>query len=239
MTTLSEDLREARYVGQKYQIDETDDLIYIGSDFPDEYANSNYSARAHGTIGKAKANASQVIPELIKIATNITYKENSDDKHSKNAKFGWCRCTVRFTLPTCDDKGSVIGKNAFQGRMIIRFDEDGKKYLYDIIVIKKRNVVPRMSKSCTAQNHISLPIMLLKFMQIVKCQFCEIQVNKASFRDLRLVNEKQPSDFKVGKLLHNFYKNLKKGDFCMSVDYKCRAGRFIMNFPCVFNNFMR
>ena len=49
------------------------------NDFPDEYANSNYSARAHGTIGK----------------------------------------------------------NAFQSRMIIRFDEDGKKYLYDIIDIKK------------------------------------------------------------------------------------------------------
>ena len=126
-----------KYVGQKYQIDETDDLIYIGSDFPDEYANSNYSARAHGTIGKAKANASQVIPELIKIATNIAYRENSDDKHCEDAKFGWYRCTVRFTLPVCDDKGNVIGKNAFQGRMIIRFDEDGKKYLYDIIDIKK------------------------------------------------------------------------------------------------------
>ena len=123
--------------GQKYRIDEKDDLIYIGSDFSDEYANSNYSARVHGTIGKAKANASQVILELIQIATNIVYRENSDDKHRKNAKFGWHRCTVRFTLPTYDDKGNVIGKNAFQGRMIIRFDEDGKKYLYDIIDIKK------------------------------------------------------------------------------------------------------
>jgi hypothetical protein len=126
-----------RYVGQQYLIDETDDLIYIGSDFPDEYANSNYSARAHGTIGKAKANAAQVIPDLIKIATNISFRENTEDKHSKNAKFGWYRCTIRFTLPTCDAEGNVIGKNAFQGRMIIRLDEDGKKYLYDIIDIKK------------------------------------------------------------------------------------------------------
>jgi hypothetical protein len=126
-----------RYVGQQYRIDETDDLIYIGTDFPDEYANSNYSAGAHGAIGKAKANASQVIPELIKIATNFSFRENSEDKHSKNAKYGWYICTVRFTLPTCDDKGNFIGKNAFQGRMIIRFDEDGKKYLYNIIDIKK------------------------------------------------------------------------------------------------------
>ena len=60
---------------------------------------------------------------MINIATNTTYQENSDDKHSKNVKFGWYRCTVRFTLPTCDDKGDVIGKNAFQGKMIIRFDD--------------------------------------------------------------------------------------------------------------------
>ena len=126
-----------RYVGQKYQIDETNDLTYIGSEFPDEYANSKYSARIHGTIGKAKANASQVIPELIKIATNITHRENHDDKHNKDAKFGWYRCTIRFSLPICDDKGSFIGENTFRGRMIIRFDEDGKKYLYDIIDIKK------------------------------------------------------------------------------------------------------
>lgn len=24
-------------------------------------------------------------------------------------KYGWYRCTVRFTLPTCDDKGNIIG----------------------------------------------------------------------------------------------------------------------------------
>ena len=126
-----------RYVGEEYVIDETDDVIYIGSDFPDEYANSRYSTKALGTIGKAKANAAQVIPELVKIATNITFRENTEQKHSSNAKYGWYRCTVRFPFPVCDDKGNVIGRNYFQGRMIIRCDADGKKYLYDIIDIKK------------------------------------------------------------------------------------------------------
>ena len=55
------------YIGYEYVIDETDDVVYIGSDFPDEYANSKYSTKALGTIGKAKANASQVIPELINL----------------------------------------------------------------------------------------------------------------------------------------------------------------------------
>lgn len=126
-----------RYVGNKYVIDETENFVYIGTDFPDEYANSQYSAKAFGTIGKAKANAAQVIPELVSIATNMVFRENTEEKHCSNAKYGWYRCTIRFSLPTCDDKGNVVGRNYFQGRMIIRCDADGRKYLYDIIDIKK------------------------------------------------------------------------------------------------------
>ena len=126
-----------RYVGNEYVIDESNDIIYIGTDFPDEYANSRYSAKAFGTVGKAKANASQIIPELIKIATNIKFRENEEEKHSHDAKYGWYRCTIRFSLPTCDDTGKIVGRNHFRGRMIIRCDADGKKYLYDIIEIKK------------------------------------------------------------------------------------------------------
>ena len=45
------------YIGKKYMIDGMDDIIYIGTDFPDEYVNSRDSVRAKETIGKAKANA--------------------------------------------------------------------------------------------------------------------------------------------------------------------------------------
>ena len=126
-----------QYVGKGYSISETDDVIYIGSEFPDEYANSKYSHKIYGTIGKAKANASQAIPELIEIATNISYQENMDERHNINAKYGWYRCTIRFSLPICNDKGTIIGRNSYQGRMIIRHDSNGKKYLYDIVDIKK------------------------------------------------------------------------------------------------------
>ena len=87
-----------KYVGESYQIDETDDLVYIGSDFPDEYAHSKYNNRALGTVGKAKANASQVIPELIKIATDISFSENFEQKHSHDAKYGWYYF-ASFALP--------------------------------------------------------------------------------------------------------------------------------------------
>lgn len=115
-----------QYIGKNYVIDETD-----------EYANSIYSHKIYGTIAKAKANAAQAIPELIEIATNISFQDNSEEKHKTDAKFGWYRCTVRFSIPTCDDKGIRVGCNNYQGRMIIRCGADGKKYLYDIIDIKK------------------------------------------------------------------------------------------------------
>ncbi len=131
-----------KYIGKSYVIDETDDLIYIGIDFPDEYTSSKDSAKAYGTIGKAKANASQAVGELIQTATNVRFVDNKDSKHSINAKNGWYWCTVQFTLPITDENKNVIGKNLFTGRMVIRCDGKGKKYLYDIVDIKKRRSTP-------------------------------------------------------------------------------------------------
>ncbi len=126
-----------QYVGSQYVIEETGDTIYIGTDFPDEYAHSRYSTKSHGTIGKAKANATQAIPELIYTATDVVYRPNLDDKHKSDAPNGWYRATVYFSLPVTDDKGNKIGTNTFRGRMIIRYSSKKKMYLYDIIDIKK------------------------------------------------------------------------------------------------------
>lgn len=38
---------------------------------------------------KAEANAVQGIPELIQIAANGEYSENTKKKHEKDAKYGW------------------------------------------------------------------------------------------------------------------------------------------------------
>ena len=80
-----------QYIGDLTQIVETQDNIYVGSDFPDEYTGSKDTARLKGTLAKAKANAVQGIPELVKIATNKRYQENLKDKHIKDAKYGWYR----------------------------------------------------------------------------------------------------------------------------------------------------
>ena len=61
-----------RYVGEFYSIVETGDIVYIGTDLPDEYVGSNYTKHIKGTV--AKANAAQAIPEIIEIATSKTVK---------------------------------------------------------------------------------------------------------------------------------------------------------------------
>ena len=126
-----------QYIGKHYKIDETDNIVYIGSDFPDEYTHSNYKKTAFGTIGKAKANISQAIPELIKTAENMCFRQNYKSKNENKAMNGWYYGTIYFTLPTTNDKGTITGHNRFRGRMVIRCDVDDKLYLYDIIDIKK------------------------------------------------------------------------------------------------------
>ena len=126
-----------QYVGNQYVIEETGDIVHIGTDFPDEYANSRDSIKSLGSIGKAKANAAQAIPELIQSLSEIKHFHNYDDKHLFDAPNGWYRGTIHFSIPITDDKGQVIGKNTFRGRMVIRCSKWEKLFLYDIVTIKK------------------------------------------------------------------------------------------------------
>ena len=96
-----------QYVGNNYVIEETGDTVYIGSDFPDEYAHSKYKEKSFGTIGKAKANATQAIPELINTVSNLTFRSNLKDKHATDASQGWYYGVVHFSIPLTDDKKRI------------------------------------------------------------------------------------------------------------------------------------
>ena len=119
--------------------------MYIGSDLPNEYSGSKYTHSMKGMTAKAKANAAQGIPELIEIAVVKHFRENTEAKHWRNAKFGWYRYDSRFALPVYDDYGEVERYNVFSARLLIRHASSGKMYLYDVMEIKKET-----SKSCQA-----------------------------------------------------------------------------------------
>ena len=130
------------YIGEFYEIAETSEKIFISSDFPDEYANSESRISLKGAVAKAKANMAQGIPELIQIATNKESSQNTKKKHEKDAKYGWYRYDVRFALPVYNDGGIVERYNMYFARMLVRHDENGQRYLYDFLGIKKETSSP-------------------------------------------------------------------------------------------------
>lgn len=136
--TVEEYLKE--YIGECTEILDTNEMIYIESDFPDEYSHSKDTKVLRGPNEYAKSNASVAIKELIQIATNKAFSENHKDKHNSKAKYGWYRYDTRFAIPKYDNTGELVGYNIFKGRLVIRHAQDGKLYLYDILRIKKKRV---------------------------------------------------------------------------------------------------
>ena len=133
-------LRE--YVKKYYEIEAYSDKIYIGKDFPDEFAHSRDSEKLSGANAKAKANAAQAIGELIRTATNKSMSEDHENKHGTRAQNGWYRYDVRFGIPVYDQNEDLERYNIYTAKMLVRHDADGKLYLYDIIRTKKETSTP-------------------------------------------------------------------------------------------------
>ena len=130
------------FIGKKYIVKTNGDEINIESDFPDEYAESKYTKKLRGALAKAKANASQVIGEMIECAENRRWVENKDDKHKKDAEGGWYRYDVGFSIPV--ERDSQMSRNYYMATMVVRI-KDSKLFLYDIINIKKEASTPHKS----------------------------------------------------------------------------------------------
>lgn len=130
------------YVGNYYEIAETAEKIYIGKEFPNEFTHAKDRLVLKGPNAKAKANASQVVGELIQIATNKSSAPDYQEKHRNRAKYGWYRYDTRLALPVYDNAGELVRYNIFKMRMLVRHDKDGKMYLYDFLRTKKETSSP-------------------------------------------------------------------------------------------------
>ncbi len=131
-----------KYVGSIVEIIETKDVIYIGRDFPDEFAGSNYTRSLKGARAKAKANASQGVIEMIEIATGKVFKENYKSKHQSDAANGWYYYTTRFAIPISLNGIKTEEYNVYSACLVLNHASNGKLYLYDIVEIKKEASTP-------------------------------------------------------------------------------------------------
>ena len=137
---IEEYLKE--YIGKYYEISETAEKIYIGKDFPDEFAHGKDKTVLKGSNLKAKANAAQAVGELIQIAENKSASVDFREKHGNRAKYGWYRYDTRLALPVYSNEGELQRYNIYKLRMLVRHAEDGKLYLYDFLRTKKETSSP-------------------------------------------------------------------------------------------------
>lgn len=63
------------YFGDYYEIAENAEHIFIGSELPEEYTESESRKSLMGANAKAKANAATAIPELIQIASILAFEK--------------------------------------------------------------------------------------------------------------------------------------------------------------------
>ena len=130
------------YIGKCFEIEEYSEKIFISKDFPDEFANSKSRIQLKGPLSKAKANTSLIIPELIETATDRKHKANEKKKHERDAKYGWYKYVVRFGIPVYNNERIIDSYNVYKAAILVRHSYDNKKYLYDIIGIKKEASSP-------------------------------------------------------------------------------------------------
>ena len=131
-----------KFIGEYYEIAETAEKEFIGSDFPDEFTHSKYTKAIKGANEKAKANVITAIGELIQIADNKAEFPDYDRRHGNKAKNGWYRYDTRFGIPVYSELGEIERYNIFRARMLVRCDENNKLFLYDVVQIKKETSTP-------------------------------------------------------------------------------------------------
>lgn len=130
-----------QHIGDYYTIFESGQKVYIGQDLPGEYTQSDYTQnllKYNRKTLKVKNNASQNFKEIIEIATDRKW-EKTKHNHNKDAKYGFYRYISRVAVPVFDSKKNVVSANIYSVEVLIRNASDRKKYLYDIVNIKKEN----------------------------------------------------------------------------------------------------
>ncbi len=128
-----------RFIGKEVIVEKYGDVIRFPSDFPDEFTESRYTKKLRGALAKAKANAAQVVVEMLENADNRRWVENKDSKHNKEANNGWYRYDVGFAIPV--EHNGYKSQNKYSATAVVRI-KDGTLYLYDIINIKKEASTP-------------------------------------------------------------------------------------------------
>lgn len=124
--------------------------VYVGKDLPGEYTSSEYTKQMRSADRKIKLQAATNLDEMVLLAEHGEWRENVKEKHRKDAKNGWYHYETKFAVPIKAIDRSIDHYNAYSAELLIRNDENGKSYLYDLLDIKKERVISSTPSTATA-----------------------------------------------------------------------------------------
>lgn len=113
-------------MGEFYTIASTGDVVYVGSDLPCEYSGSLYTKKLNGTVAKAKANATQGIPELLEIAVGKHLERIVEISMIGMPNMVGIGMIQGLHFLFIMNYGEIERYNVFHASMIIRHANDGK-----------------------------------------------------------------------------------------------------------------
>lgn len=117
--------------GEVYKITETNNNVIIDKKTSKEYTFSKYSRKLDAENKKVKGILSKYLKEIISNSFDRRFVNYKKAKHVKDAKYGFYRYKIVFSIK--DD----VKENIYEAVVLIRNDANTKKYLYDILDIKK------------------------------------------------------------------------------------------------------
>ena len=113
----------------------TSNTILIDDKTANEYIYSCYTRWSKTDMKYVKCILANYIKELFMNASSKSYEANQKNKHNFDAKYGFYKYGVKFSIVD-HDKETISTCS-----LLVRNDANGKKYLYDILDIKKINQV--------------------------------------------------------------------------------------------------
>ena len=91
--------------------------------------------------------------DRLEIATEKIFRKNHKEKHSEDARKGWYYYVTRFAMLLYDNEKRPENTMLYSACLVINYAFNGKKYLYDVVDIKKKRVThSRLINSQVVQN---------------------------------------------------------------------------------------
>ena len=119
--------------GEVYKITETNNSVIIDKKTSKEYSFSKYSQSLNINTKKLKGILSKYLKEIISNSFDRRFVNYKKVKHVKDAKYGFYKYKIVFSII------NDLNENIYEAVVLVRNSEDKKKYLYDILDIKKIN----------------------------------------------------------------------------------------------------